>query len=122
MTVQNDLFEQLKHSVVDAGRRDRTAARAPTNVAANPPARSTTLAIGARRPTSVVPRPPNGLLRVREAAARLGLSTSTLDKMRCNGRGPRFVKITSKIVGYDPVDLDAYAESRKRTSTSDKPI
>lgn len=62
-------------------------------------------------------RPPNSLLRVREAAARLGISKSTLDKMRCDGRGPRFVKITDKIVGYDPADLDAYAESRKRSST-----
>ncbi|MDX2274351.1 MAG: helix-turn-helix domain-containing protein [Hyphomonadaceae bacterium] len=64
-------------------------------------------------------RPPNGLLRVREAAARLGLAKSTLDRMRCEGRGPRFVKITGKIVGYDPTDLDAYAEGRKRQSTSE---
>ena len=70
------------------------------------------------RPAPVVARPPNGLLRVREAAARLGLSKSTLDKMRCEGRGPPFVKITGKIVGYDPADLDAYAQSRKRHSTS----
>jgi predicted DNA-binding transcriptional regulator AlpA len=72
-----------------------------------------------RKPPPVIPRPPNGLLRVREAAARLGLSKSTLDKMRCDGRGPRFVKITGKIVGYDPDDLDAYAEARKRQSASD---
>ncbi len=65
-----------------------------------------------------VERPPNGLLRVREAAARLGLSKSTLDKMRCDGRGPKFVKITGKIVGYDPADLDAYTESRKTTPTA----
>lgn len=75
--------------------------------------------MGARKPTAVFPRPPNGLMRVREAAARLGLSKSTLDKMRCDGRGPRFVKVTSKIVGYDPADLDAYAEARKRQPTSD---
>jgi predicted DNA-binding transcriptional regulator AlpA len=76
-----------------------------------------------RAPTApkqvVVVRPPNGLLRVREAAARLGLSKSTLDRMRCEGRGPRFVKITGKVVGYDPADLDAYAEGRKRQSTSE---
>ena len=70
------------------------------------------------KPPQIIPRPPNGLLRVREAAARLGLSKSALDKMRCDGRGPRFVKITGKIVGYDPADLDAYAEARKRQSTS----
>lgn len=71
------------------------------------------------KPSPLVARPPNGLLRVREAAARLGLSKSTLDKMRCDGRGPRYVKITNKLVGYDPADLDAYAEGRKRQSTSD---
>jgi predicted DNA-binding transcriptional regulator AlpA len=72
------------------------------------------------RATPLVDRPSNGLLRVREAAARLGLSKSTLDKMRCEGRGPRYVKITSKLVGYDPADLDAYAEGRKRQSTSER--
>lgn len=70
-------------------------------------------------PAPLIARPANGLLRVREAAARLGLSKSTLDKMRCDGRGPRYVKVTSKIVGYDPADLDAYAESRKRSSTAE---
>lgn len=74
----------------------------------------------ASKPAPLVARPPNGLLRVREAAARLGLSKSTLDKMRCEGRGPRYVKITSKLVGYDPADLDAYAEGRKRQSTSER--
>jgi predicted DNA-binding transcriptional regulator AlpA len=64
-------------------------------------------------------RPTNGLLRVREAAARLALSKSTLDKMRCDGRGPPFVKVTSKIVAYDPADLDRYAESRKRQGASE---
>ncbi|PZO46952.1 MAG: DNA-binding protein [Alphaproteobacteria bacterium] len=73
----------------------------------------------AAKPVPLIARPPNGLLRVREAAARLGLSKSTLDKMRCEGRGPRYVKITSKLVGYDPADLDAYAEGRKRQSTSE---
>ena len=72
-----------------------------------------------KAPPPPIVRPANGLLRVREAAARLGLSKSTLDKMRCDGRGPRFVKITNKLVGYDPADLDAYAEARKRQSTSD---
>lgn len=75
--------------------------------------------VRAPKPAPLVARPPNGLLRVREAAARLGLSKSTLDKMRCEGRGPRYVKITGKLVGYDPADLDTYAEGRKRQSTSD---
>lgn len=96
------------------------AAMAPSTV--KPPAvvanDQKTTATAAVKPV-IVARPPNGLLRVREAAARLGLSKSTLDRMRCEGRGPRFVKITGKIVGYDPADLDAYAEGRKRQSTSE---
>ena len=57
------------------------------------------------------------LLDVREAARRLGLSKSTLDKMRCAGTGPRFIRATARAVRYDPVDLDAFASERRRTST-----
>ncbi len=57
------------------------------------------------------------LLDVREAARRLGLSKSTLDKMRCAGTGPRFIRATARAVRYDPADLDAFANSRRRTST-----
>ena len=59
------------------------------------------------------------LLDVREAAARLGLSKSTLDKMRCTGRGPRFIRATGRAVRYDPADLAAFAEDRRRMSTSE---
>lgn len=59
------------------------------------------------------------LLDVREAAARLGLSKSTLDKMRCSGRGPRFIRATDRAIRYDPVDLQAFADERRRRSTSD---
>lgn len=60
----------------------------------------------------------NGLLNVRQAATRLGLSKSTLDKMRCAGRGPRFIKSTDRAIRYDPADLDAWIADRRRTSTS----
>jgi predicted DNA-binding transcriptional regulator AlpA len=59
------------------------------------------------------------LLDVREAARRLGLSKSTLDKMRCAGTGPRFIRATTRAVRYDPADLDAFASARRRTSTMD---
>lgn len=66
-------------------------------------------------PDSSEPR----LLDVREAAHRLGLSKSTLDKMRCAGTGPRFIRATARAVRYDPADLDAFASARRRTSTMD---
>jgi predicted DNA-binding transcriptional regulator AlpA len=53
------------------------------------------------------------LLRVKDAAALLGLSKSTLDKMRHEGRGPVWVRLTGKIVAYDIDDLDAYLARRK---------
>lgn len=61
----------------------------------------------------------NGLLNVRQAAARLGLSKSTLDKMRCGGKGPRFVKSTDRAIRYDPADLDAWISARRRSSTGE---
>jgi predicted DNA-binding transcriptional regulator AlpA len=62
------------------------------------------------------------LLDVREAAQRLGLSKSTLDKMRCSGRGPRFIRATDRAVRYDPADLAAFANDRRRRSTSEDAI
>ena len=61
---------------------------------------------------------PRRLLDVREAALRLGLSKSTLDKMRCLGRGPRFIRATDRAIRYDPADLEAFAAERRRQSTS----
>lgn len=58
------------------------------------------------------------LLDVREAALRLGLSKSTLDKMRCSGRGPRFIRATDRAIRYDPEDLRAFADERRLRSTS----
>lgn len=68
--------------------------------------------------TKRVIAPPPVLLNVREAAARLGLSKSTLDKMRCAGKGPRFIKSTDRAVRYDPIDLDAWIADRRRNKTS----
>lgn len=59
---------------------------------------------------------PDALLNVRQAAARLGLSKSTLDKMRGAGKGPRFVKSTDRAVRYDPVDLDRWIHARRSNS------
>ena len=58
-------------------------------------------------------------LRTVEAAGFLGLSTSTLAKMRISGQGPRFTKSGSRIVLYDTADLQDWLDSRKRSSTSE---
>lgn len=59
------------------------------------------------------------LLDVRAAAAWLGLSKSTLDKMRCTGQGPRFIRATGRAVRYDPQDIEAFAKDRRQRSTSE---
>lgn len=59
------------------------------------------------------------LLRTMEAARFLGLSPSTLEKLRCLGGGPRFTKLGARAVGYFPEDLLSWAKSRTRRSTSD---
>lgn len=59
------------------------------------------------------------LLRPPEAARYLGLSASTLAKKRLDGSGPRFCKITSRLVAYRMSELCSFVENRMRSSTSD---
>jgi predicted DNA-binding transcriptional regulator AlpA len=73
-----------------------------------------------RRQSREPPSTPVHLLDVRAAAAWLGLSKSTLDKMRCYGVGPRFIRATGRAVRYDPADLAAFAEGRRQSRTSDE--
>jgi predicted DNA-binding transcriptional regulator AlpA len=65
------------------------------------------------------PRKIGALLDAVAAAEHCGLSVSMMAKMRCSGKGPRFLKITGAAVRYDPKDLDAWLESRRRGSTSE---
>ena len=59
------------------------------------------------------------LLNVNEAADRLGVSVSYLNKARLTpGAGPRFVKFGTRC-SYDPADLVAWIEAQKRDSTTD---
>ena len=56
----------------------------------------------------------------REAAQRLGLSISNMNKMRHYGTGPEVVKF-GRAVRYADDALDAYADTRRRTCTRDEP-
>lgn len=58
------------------------------------------------------------LRKTSEAAKRLNLAESTLEKKRLTGRGPRFIKM-GRIVRYDDADLDAYIEAGRRPRTSE---
>jgi len=58
-------------------------------------------------------------LTVSEAARYTGLSESTLNKFRCTGNGPPYLKLTARRVAYDTESLDAWLASKRRRSTSD---
>jgi len=56
-------------------------------------------------------------LRERQAAEHIGLSASTLSKLRCRGGGPVFVR-RGRAILHSREDLDAWAcEGRARSTT-----
>ena len=59
------------------------------------------------------------MMRAPDAAKYLGLSPSTLAKMRVRGDGPVYAKAGPRVVVYTVEDLDAYLTGRKRRSTSE---
>jgi len=63
------------------------------------------------RLNETAPTPPSlDRLKGPAAAAYLGLSVSTLEKMRMEGRGPRYLKLGGRCF-YRRTDLDAYMEA-----------
>ena len=56
-------------------------------------------------------------LSTRQAAKRLGLAPRTLDRYRITGGGPVY-HLFGTAVRYLPADLDHWAETRRRRSTS----
>jgi hypothetical protein len=59
------------------------------------------------------------LVNVAQAALILDMSPSYLNKLRCTGGGPRFVRMSRKAVRYRRCDLRSYAEGRLADSTSE---
>ena len=57
-------------------------------------------------------------LDTKAAADYLGLSPSTLNRMRVTGDGPRYSKLGRRVI-YDVHDLDAWIEERKRRFTGE---
>ena len=60
------------------------------------------------------------VFRTADAAKRVGLSESSLEKFRLSGDGPPFVRIGSRAVGYLVSDLDEWLASRRRRSSSER--
>ncbi|MDX2143212.1 MAG: helix-turn-helix domain-containing protein [Rhodospirillaceae bacterium] len=66
-----------------------------------------------------MPRIQTDHLRAKDAAAYIGLSASTLAKMRMRGDGPTYAKAGPRVVIYCRADLDAWLTQRRRRSTSE---
>ena len=58
------------------------------------------------------------VVAAREAARIVGLSESTLAKLRLNGNGPVYCKLGRRVV-YRPSDLEQWLQSRTARDTSD---
>jgi len=61
----------------------------------------------------------DSLLTTVDAAARISVKPSTLARLRRQGRGPRYIKISRKVVRYRPSDLARWLEKHlvsKRTA------
>lgn len=54
------------------------------------------------------------ILRTPAAAEYVGLSASTLEKLRLTGTGPEFVRLGVRAVGYEVEALDRWIESRRQ--------
>jgi predicted DNA-binding transcriptional regulator AlpA len=59
------------------------------------------------------------ILRTLEAAAYVGLSASTLEKKRLSRRGPRFIRLGARAIGYDIGDLDAWLDEQRKATLED---
>ena len=58
------------------------------------------------------------VITAKVAAGFVGLSESTLAKMRLNGNGPVYCKLGRRVV-YRPSDLEQWLQSRVARDTSD---
>jgi hypothetical protein len=55
-------------------------------------------------------------LNQKQLAARWSCSEACLERWRCEGIGPKFMKLTGRVL-YRMVDIEAYEESYLATST-----
>lgn len=57
-------------------------------------------------------------LRVKQAAEYCGLSKSYLDKARCYGGGPAYMKLGASVI-YSTADLDAWLAASREVANDD---
>jgi len=59
------------------------------------------------------------MLNVHEAAGYLRLSIRTLERLRCSGLGPKFIRCGRRSIRYQQSDLEEWIEGRRVRSTSE---
>lgn len=60
------------------------------------------------------------MLNERQTAARLGVTTRTLQRWRVSGDGPHYTRIGPRLIRYAENDVVAWAESRAFASRADE--
>ena len=58
------------------------------------------------------------ILTTKQAAEYLNLAPATLEKWRCTGGGPRFIRYSARCIRYTKNDLDGWQAQRFAASTS----
>jgi predicted DNA-binding transcriptional regulator AlpA len=59
------------------------------------------------------------LITQRDAAVTLSLSVRSLERMRCSGGGPKFVRLSRGRIAYRECDLEEWVSRRVVSSTSE---
>ena len=59
------------------------------------------------------------LLTQREAALALSLCVRSLERMRCVGGGPKFIRLSRGRIAYREVDLEEWIAKRVVSNTSE---
>ncbi len=60
-----------------------------------------------------------GLIADKVASGYLNVTVRLMQKMRQNGDGPRYIRLSSRCIRYRRIDLREWSEARIRTSTAD---
>ncbi len=68
---------------------------------------------------SSIAEPPR-FLRSAQCAELLGVSRSHLERMRSDGSGPRFTKISKKVILYALADVEAWVAEHSTTTEQKK--
>ena len=82
-----------------------------------PRAVSASAAVSADAPAGI--NIPALVLTEDEAARMLRLSARTMQRLRLDGEGPRFIRLTGRRIGYAIGDLQAWVRARSVASAGD---